>query len=561
MIEVPPTVDIQQQLERLAAKHPSLVKRGRNALQPRHIAEEFSGSDDADCDDADAGGCAGSLVVDVHVLDATTLVERRRTALFYEFAQAVCCANVIPRKELFEAWGMALYVHDHFFADASSTYSTRHIFRVADLACSHGLLSWALLLLRDLQDELEGQEDGCSDVDDDGDGDRNGGLPEVRTRRRLCSAVCIDRTMPPSSEKVALAMEGSWPNVAKRWDYVEGNVMQIQPDPSTLLVGIHCCGVLSDKVIDLAIRGNAPLALVPCCHTRKCLTKEQKENLREVTQKEKEEKVRQLGHSDDPEDSATLEVAPVGSQGCNTTLSDFIDTMRIQRLEEAGYRVEQARIPVEFSPKNHIILATPPTTPVPDDIRYQIRNHPQFGPAITLFNIRFDIPVADTTEARDVIRLVSGRAAANRRRRRPAPCLSLSLFVPKLDYWSLEQVHEMVRKVVEEEGPAVMEAKDNDKTAKANGLGILPILYRPQGIFNTRCNKDTIITRVGHVKGDLPRDDGRFAQTFSVDYAIDDETGTVPQVTKAQAKALHISLCHRISAEFGDKVEVRQIPR
>ena len=40
-------------------------------------------------------------------------------------------------------------------------------------------------------------------------------------------------------------------------------------------MGIHACGRLSDTVIDLAIRSMCPLALVPCCHSKKILTPDQ----------------------------------------------------------------------------------------------------------------------------------------------------------------------------------------------------------------------------------------------------------------------------------------------
>ena len=58
-------------------------------------------------------------------------------SLFGDFAQAVCEASCIPRKELFEAWAMACHVQHHF---PTAT-------RFADLASGHGLLGWALLVL------------------------------------------------------------------------------------------------------------------------------------------------------------------------------------------------------------------------------------------------------------------------------------------------------------------------------------------------------------------------------------------------------------------------------
>lgn len=157
--------------------------------------------------------------------------------LFKEFARKVCLTSSVPRKELFETWATALFVHDHFPSSS----------RVADLACGHGLLSWTFLLL---------------------DKDR--------------TAICIDKRMPGSAEKVANVMLQQWPQLASRWDYVEGKLDAIEPCSSTLLCGIHACGPLSDQIISLAIQANAPLALVPCCHTRTFLDPTQQLEFREL---------------------------------------------------------------------------------------------------------------------------------------------------------------------------------------------------------------------------------------------------------------------------------------
>ncbi|KAL3933234.1 MAG: hypothetical protein SGARI_003751, partial [Bacillariaceae sp.] len=270
---------IQQHLETLAAKH-KLRGKCRNFLQARHLKDEFvvataEGSSNAADDDDDALG-----------------------PLFTDFARTVCKADAIPRKELFEAWAMALYVHNHFPEER----------RIADLACGHGLLSWALMYL---DDHYEQQEQSNENI-------------EPR------SAVCIEKRMPFSVEKLQGAMTQRWPNFDGRWDYVEGHLERIVASPSTLLVGVHCCAALSDRVLDLSIAANAPLALVPCCHTHKCLTKEQRKNKKAILQEH------------------------------NCTLSEFIDNNRIQRLKDAGFNVQEKLIPSVITPKNRIILATPP---------------------------------------------------------------------------------------------------------------------------------------------------------------------------------------------------------
>lgn len=309
--------------------------RWRNKLQPRHASEFPSDS------------------------------------LFDQFARIVCKVTVIPRKEVFETWAMALYVH-HYFPTAK---------RIADLACSHGLLSWALLLLA---------------YDDS----------EMESRR---SVVCVDIHMPKSAEKIAGAMLERWPHFEDDWDYVEGHLEAVQPDSSTLLVGIHACGLLSDKIISLAIGGNASLALVPCCHSKKCLSTEQKLVFANTT-----------GHT-----------SPVAC------LSEIVDKSRIERLRKAGFQVEEALIPKVFTPKNRIILALPAierklnpsfhdqrTESTARKLSVTMTGKPTWGMP------KFVIPLADTPISRTFVRSLAGRIAADHRKRSPPPSLCISMFLP-----------------------------------------------------------------------------------------------------------------------------------
>ena len=577
---------VQQLLERLALRHPSLLTRGRNFLQTRHIKEEgfdldVTINDGGDGDDGDGENSIADIM------------ELRYLQLFNSFARVVCKSKVIPRKELFETFGMALYVHHHFFAmtnlenEGSTTSEVR---RVVDLACSHGLLSWALMLLRDLDDQIRREKKdqiskaiftGQKSLHHEGSEDREGSPHIVckDSQMRPCSAICVDRSMPPSSEKLAIEFQNEWPDLAERWDYVEGMIMQVQPSSTTLLVGVHCCGQLSDQVIDLAIRGNSPLALVPCCHTHKCLSTDHKKDLREFKQRVKEEQQKMrldktemktpmaLGDSLKEKDATVDDITPSTKfLNANTTLTDFIDNIRIERLRDAGFDVQEARIPEEFSPKNRIILATPPKIPIPERILRQSKYHMEMKPAVTLFNIPFDIPVADTEEARKYIRSVSGRAAANQRRRRLPPSLTLALQFPEPDFLSMEQIHDFADKIVSRYGPMVVEELTE---SEQNNPARLPVLFqhRPQqddGLKNDpQSNVDNdsgnlkFKIRVEHAGKDREKEGG-YAQTYKIEYGIDDESGTMPQITKTQAKALHVILYRQIPNEFGDNVKVRQ---
>jgi hypothetical protein len=360
---------IANELETLALTH-GMVERqqkskSRNKLQPRHSLQFSSPS------------------------------------LFDRLARVVCRVMVLPRKELFETWAMALYVHRTFLsssstAEASDTEedeSTTTITRIADVACSHGLLSWALLLLA-RYDEVTGEA-----------------LEEHEgTIQR--SVVCIDLHMPKSAEKLAEAILNEWPHLENYWDYVEGPLEALIPSPGTLLVGIHACDLLSDKMVSHTIQGGCSLALVPCCHSKKSLSIDQKSQW-----------------------------SSEGGTPLYYTLADFVDYFRIHRLEAAGFEVQQAIIPKEFTPKNRILLAKPRNSAAklgtehsgPQSLRSKDhysssgdREVPDWAKP------KFMIPLADTPHDRAVVRALAGREASNSRHHpeRPARAVHVSLFLP-----------------------------------------------------------------------------------------------------------------------------------
>eukprot|EP00934_Nitzschia_sp_Nitz4_P005675 Nitzschia sp. Nitz4//scaffold243_size29414//15087//16436//NITZ4_008059-RA/size29414-processed-gene-0.7-mRNA-1//-1//CDS//3329543840//5665//frame0 len=340
--------NVSRQVAILAEKHKledrQAQKRGKNKLQPRHM-EEFPSE-----------------------------------SLFDQFARVVCQAGVVARKELFETWAMALYV-SNCFESQGLFRSTR---RLADLACSHGLLSWALLLL------LE-QTSSSTTSEDEIEASNIKPLTPV-------SVVCVDLHMPKSAETIAAAMVRQWPHLKNCWDYVEGPAEAIVPDSSTLLMGVHACGLLSDKILQLAMSGSSPLALIPCCHSKKLLPVDQADDLLKQP---------------------------------SFTLADWIDQYRIQRLEQGGFSVYEAFLPEVVSPKNRIILAIPTEQATilkgkQDDTNLSLtfKGTPSWGvPQIS-------IPVADMVESREKIKQMAGRQAADQRKERPPISLCVSMFLP-----------------------------------------------------------------------------------------------------------------------------------
>jgi SAM-dependent methyltransferase len=135
--------------------------------------------------------------------------------------RALCAAECLPRKELFESWAVARRVRRRFRGG-----------RVLDLACGHGLLAHLLLLLDDTSPE----------------------------------AVAVDLRPPPSAARVAECLARAWPRLRERVRLVQGAVADVEARPGDLLVSAHACGRLSDEVIDRALAGSARVAVLPCCH-------------------------------------------------------------------------------------------------------------------------------------------------------------------------------------------------------------------------------------------------------------------------------------------------------
>lgn len=295
-----------------------------------------------------------------------SLLQRRHAAdfpgdtAFQSFARILCQTNAVPRKELFEAWSTALYIQEKF----------PECRRIADLCCGHSLLSFALLVLD--EENMHKNQVG-----------------EPR------SAVCIDKRMPASAEKVADVMFDQYPQFAGRWDFVEGKLDAIttttapstsKTHPKTLLCGIHACGTLSDRIISLAINGNLPLALMPCCHTKKSL------------------------------DQSALHMYNNGGYD----LSELVDLRRKDRLQKADYNVGFQSIPKSVTPKNLLILASPSIERRPLPRRHL---HSSSVPPL------FSIPIDGSAQSRTIIRTIAGRSAANQRKKEPpiSFCVSLSM--------------------------------------------------------------------------------------------------------------------------------------
>ena len=144
--------------------------------------------------------------------------------LFDALARAVCGAGCLPRKELYEAWEVARRVRRRIRGR-----------RIVDLACGHGLLAHALLLLDDTSPE----------------------------------AVAVDLARPKSAATLHAALVEAWPRLAGRVAFHEADLMALPLGPGDLVVSAHACGNLTDAVLARAAAAGAAVAVLPCCHALK----------------------------------------------------------------------------------------------------------------------------------------------------------------------------------------------------------------------------------------------------------------------------------------------------
>ena len=91
--------------------------------------------------------------------------------LFDRIAHAVCAADAVPRKELYESWEVARRVRRRLRGR-----------RIVDLACGHGLLAHIAAILNPDTEEV----------------------------------VALDRKLPPSAARVAESMSERWPFLGER---------------------------------------------------------------------------------------------------------------------------------------------------------------------------------------------------------------------------------------------------------------------------------------------------------------------------------------------------------
>ena len=211
-----------------------------------------------------------------NVLNRHTAARLTGDTLFARIGRAVCEAECLPRKEFFEAWETARRIRRQMRGGP-----------IVELAAGHGLLSAILIILDDSSP----------------------------------AATCIDIKRPPSQPRVLAALERRWPRLRDRVRFAEAGIGDAVAPADGLLVSVHACGVLTDQVLDLAVKVRSRVAVLPCCHDlNRC-------------------------------DPGSLEGWLAGPLA--------VDATRVARLRQADFRVRTMRIPEDITPKNRLLLAWP----------------------------------------------------------------------------------------------------------------------------------------------------------------------------------------------------------
>jgi hypothetical protein len=230
--------------------------------------------------DRTVGASVSAVAFDKHSRALLTRHDLGRFAgvtLFDRVARVVARAECLPRKELFESWEVARRVRRRMRGG-----------RVVELAAGHGLVAWLLLLL------------------------------DASSERGLA----IDASEPPSAGTLSDAITAEWPRLRDRMERRTERLEQVALEPNDLVVSVHACGALTDRVLSLAIAARARVAVLPCCH-----------------------------------DAATCDAG--GLLGFHS-LPLAVDATRVARLRAPGLDVHPQTIPAEITPHNRLILAPPP---------------------------------------------------------------------------------------------------------------------------------------------------------------------------------------------------------
>lgn len=228
----------------------------------------------------------------------------RRTRLLHQFGAEVGSRGAVDVKEVLEAIEFWHRTRGRLLSSGATT--------IVDVACGHGLAGILYALM------------------------------ESKVER----VFCMDRKRPPSHDALLAAAESVLPGSSCKMKWISEDISLIPNDlreaqekmsqgrlEATSLftnglkgglgiIGVHCCGSLSDDCIDIATLVQTPIAIMPCCY------------------------------------GGTDKGSPLGvRRALGVAVSADVD--RSYRLERLGFLVDWSTIPKSVTPMNRIIIALP----------------------------------------------------------------------------------------------------------------------------------------------------------------------------------------------------------
>lgn len=209
-------------------------------------------------------------------LNRRTAAKLEGDTLFFKLARAVGEAECLPRKEFFESWETARRARRDMRGGP-----------VVELAAGHGLLSAMMLILDDTSP----------------------------------SATCYDVQKPKSHDRLMAVLFERWPRIKGRIEYRQERLETASAAQDAIVISVHACGTLTDRVLDLAEKARCRVAVLPCCHD--------------------------------------LKVCDTGSLTGWMDGPLAVDAARVARLKASGFRVQTCSIPADITPKNRLLLAWP----------------------------------------------------------------------------------------------------------------------------------------------------------------------------------------------------------
>lgn len=140
---------------------------------------------------------------------------------------------------------------------------------------------------------------------------------------QLERVIAVDTRFPPCRTTILerLALDHPWLKVKLR--FVERPICAVRPPANALVVGVHCCGSLTDELAATARRAAATFAVVPCCEERRSLP------------------------------PAMRDSVP------GAALPQAVNAERASRWRGWGYSIEERSLPYEVTRRTRLFVAAP----------------------------------------------------------------------------------------------------------------------------------------------------------------------------------------------------------